>query len=153
MPIRFADLQDVPALVTLGKRMHAITRFSHFEFDEVRVAHALTAALTEGKKRYVCLVAEGSQDNLVGGLLAVLEQHIFSSQLTASIMHFDVLPEARMAGWGVRLLHAFELWAKNRQVVEISFGINSGDELGTVGRFAIRMGFEKVGENFVKGLG
>ena len=75
-----------------------------------------------------------------------------SAQLTASIMHYDVLPEARMGGWGVRLLRAFELWAKNRQVVEISFGINSGDGHGSVGRFAGKMGFEKVGENFVKGL-
>ena len=53
----------------------------------------------------------------------------------------------------MRLLRAFERWAKNRQVVEITFGINSGDQDGKVGRFASKMGFEKVGENFVKSLG
>lgn len=152
MPVRFATPLDVPALVVLGKRMHVLTRFRHFSFDEPRLTQALNAALTEGKNRYVCLVAQNSQGEVVGVLLAVLEQHIFSSQLIASIMHYDVLPEARPGGWGVRLLRAFELWAKNRRVVEISFGINSGDELGTVGRFAARMGFEKVGENFVKGV-
>ena len=152
MPIRFSTPQDVPALVALGKRMHAITRFKSFVYDEARVAQALSAAFTEGKNRYVCMVAVNNQGLVVGGLLAVLEQHIFSSQITASIMHYDVLPEARMAGWGVRLLRAFELWAKNRQVVEISFGINSGDAQGIVARFAGKMGFEEVGKNFVKGL-
>ncbi len=35
----------------------------------------------------------------------------------------------------------------------ISFGINSGAEHNTVGRFTQKMGFEKVGENFVRTLG
>ena len=152
MPIRFATVEDIPGMVSLGQRMHAITRFRQFVFDGARVAQALHAALTDGKSRYVCLVAIDSKGKLVGALLAVLEQHMFSSQLTASIMHYDVLPESRMGGWGVRLLRAFEQWAKNRKVFEISFGINSGTEQTTVGRFASKMGFEKVGENFVKEL-
>ena len=153
MPIRFANTDDVPGMVALGQRMHAITRFKHFTFDGERLAQALRAALTDGKNRYTFFVAIDSQGKLVGVLLAVLEQHIFSSQLTASIMHYDVLPESRMGGWGVRLLRAFELWARNRQIFEISFGINSGAEQESVGRFAQKMGFEKVGENFVKELG
>lgn len=71
----------------------------------------------------------------------------------ARIVHYDVLPESRMGGWGVRLLRAFEQWAKNRQVLEINFGVNSATEQDTVGRFAHKMGFEKVGENSLKGLG
>lgn len=150
MPIRFATVQDIPALVLLGKRMHAITRFKSFDYNEERVAGALRAAIEQGQGRYVCFVAEDSTGRVVGVLLAVLEQHIFSEQLTASIMHYDVLPESRMGGWGVRLLKAFEQWAANRNVIELSFGINSGAEHTTVGDFAMKMGFEIVGANFVK---
>lgn len=150
MTIRFATPLDIPALVALGQRMHAVTRFKRFAYDEARVAAALQTALQPGQSRYVCLVAQGADGQLVGVLLAVLELHIFSEQLIASIMHFDVLPERRMGGWGVRLLRAFERWAANRKVFEISFGINSGAGHEGVGRFAARMGFEKVGENFVK---
>ncbi len=132
--------------------MHAITRFKAFVYDEARVGQALQAAIVNGNGRYVCLVAQDSRTCVVGVLLATLEQHIFSEQLTASVMHYDVLPESRMGGWGVRLLRAFEQWAANRKVFEISFGINSGGEHEAVGRFAARMGFVKVGENFVKGL-
>lgn len=95
-------------------------------------------------------VATGNEGKVVGGLLGVLEQHIFSDQLTASVMHFDVLPEARMGGHGVRLLKAFETWCANRKVVEIVFGINSGEHLEVLGRFAQRMGYAKIGENYVK---
>lgn len=155
MTIRFATPSDVPALVQLGKHMHAITRFRKLDYDEARVAQSLTAALAQGKERYVCFVANDSQGQVVGGLLAVLEKHIFSQQLTASIMHYDVLPEKRMGGYGVRLLKAFEQWGKNRRVAEINFGINSIEEareMQRLGSFAVRMGYSKVGENYVRAL-
>ena len=153
MTIRFATPADVPALVQLGKHMHAITRFRTLDYDEARVAQSLTTALAQGKDRYVCFVADDSQGHVVGGLLAVLEKHIFSQQLTASIMHYDVLPEKRMGGYGVRLLKAFEQWCKNRHVAEINFGINSVDDaqdMARLGGFARRMGYAKVGENYVR---
>jgi hypothetical protein len=66
-------------------------------------------------------------------------------------MHIDVLPETRMGGHGVRMLKAFEQWARNRNAVEICFGINSGTGVDALGRMALKMGYQKVGENFVKG--
>jgi GNAT superfamily N-acetyltransferase len=150
MAIRFAQLEDVPALVALGERMHALTRFRSLDYKREKVAQALTDAITKGKHKYVFFVAIGAESKLVGGLLGVLEQHIFSNQLTASVVHFDVLPEARMGGHGVRLLRAFETWCANRKVVEIVFGINSGEHLETLGRFAQRMGYTRIGENYLK---
>lgn len=152
MPIRFATVADIPALVALGKRMHAITRFKRFTYHEERVTKALHDAFERGNGRYVCFVAEGSGGQVAGALLAVLERQIFSELLTASVMHYDVLPEKRMGGYGVRLLKAFETWAANRKVAEIAFGVNSGADADAVGRFASKMGFEKVGENFVKSI-
>lgn len=149
MPIRFATLNDIPGLVALGQHMHAITRFKSFVYNEARVAQALSAAIEKENGRYVCFVAEDSAQRMVGVLLAVLEQHIFSEQLVASVMHYDVLPESRMGGYGVRLLKAFEQWSKNRKVVEISLGINSLTEMDSVGGFVRKMGYLKVGENFV----
>ena len=155
MTIRFATPADVPALVQLGKHMHAITRFRTLDYDEARVAQTLTAALAQGKERYVCFVSEDSQGQVVGGLLAVLEKHTFSQQLIASIMHYDVLPKSRMGGYGVRLLKAFEQWCENRKVAEINFGINSVEEMREMqrlGNFATKMGYIKVGENYQKDI-
>lgn len=55
----------------------------------------------------------------------------------------------------VRLLKAFEQWCKNRQVAEINFGINSVEEareMQRLGGFARKMGYAKVGENYVRTL-
>ena len=152
MPIRFARLEDVPDLVEGGRRMHALTRFRKFDFNAKKIERSFVDLITKGQNKYVFFVAESSAGKLVGALIGVLEQHIFSDQLTASVMHFDVLPEARAGGYGLRLLRSFEQWCVNRQVLEITFGINSGDAADVIARFAQRMGFEKVGDNFVKEL-
>lgn len=152
MPIRFARLEDVPDLVKGGQRMHALTRFRKFDFNTQKVTRSFEQLIAKGQHRYVFFVAESKSGGVVGALIGVLEQHIFSDQLTASVMHFDVLPEARAGGYGLRLLKAFEQWCINRKVLEITFGINSGDAADTVARFAQRVGFVKVGENFVKEL-
>lgn len=130
--------------------MHALTRFRSQPFNAQRVAQAFTDLITQGEGKYAFLVAANTDSRIVGALIGVMEQQIFSDLHTASVMHFDVLPEARMGGHGVRLLRAFEKWAKNRNAAEICFGINSDTEIRLLGRFATKMGYRKVGENFVK---
>jgi hypothetical protein len=56
-----------------------------------------------------------------------------------------------MGGYAVRLLKAFERWAENRKVIEISLGVNSREELEKLSQFALRIGYRKVGENYVRG--
>lgn len=150
MPIRFATVADIPQLVEGGKRMHALTRFRSQPYIEAKAGKAFESLITQGQGKYVFLVAEDGQQRVVGALIGVMEQQIFSDVWTASVMHYDVLPEARMGGYGVRLLKAFERWAENRKVVEISLGVNSGEELEKLSQFALRMGYTKVGENYVK---
>lgn len=152
MTIRFATLKDIPALVEGGRRMHALTRFRKLDYDAGKVAKSFTDLIERGQNRYAFLVAQDAGGRVVGALIGVLEKHIFSDQFTASVMHYDVLPEARMGGYGLRLLRAFEQWAANRKVVEIAFGVNSGAEPDSLGRFARRVGYQKVGENYMKEL-
>jgi GNAT superfamily N-acetyltransferase len=150
MPIRFATLTDVPHLVEGGKKMHALTRFKNQPYIDARVTKAFSDLIAQGEGKYVFFVAENADKQIVGALIGVLEQQIFSELITASVMHFDVLPEARMGGWGVRLLKAFEQWAKNRSVFEIAMGVNSGTHAESIGVFLKKMGYASVGENFVR---
>jgi len=152
MTIRFATLDDVPSLVDGGRRMHAITRFREQPYSAEKVSKAFADLIRHGQGKYAFFVAQATEARLVGALIGVIEQQIFSTAHTASVMHFDVLPEARMGGYGVRLLHAFEQWAKNRKAIEIGFGVNSGADLESLGRFATRMGYRNVGQNFVKAI-
>lgn len=151
MPIRMATLADIPELVEGGRRMHALTRFKHFDYSPERVTKAFESLICQGQKKYVFMVAEGANGRVVGALIGVIEQHIFSALLTASVMHIDVLEEARMGGYGVRLLKAFEIWARNRSVVEICFGVNSLEPgSASDSGFCERLGYKPVGRNYVK---
>ena len=150
MPIRFATPADIPALVEGGSRMHALTRFRSQPYNAQKVAQAFSDLIRHGQGKYAFLVAESGHQGIVGALIGVMEQQIFSDAWTASIMHFDVLPQARMGGHAVRLLKAFEQWASNRNAFEITFGVNSGVELDKLSRFAGRMGYVRVGENYAR---
>jgi GNAT superfamily N-acetyltransferase len=148
-----ATLADIPGLVEGGRRMHALTRFKHFDYNTERVTKAFEQIITQGQGKYVFMVAEGAEKRVVGALIGVLEQHIFSEQITASVMHFDVLPEARMGGYAVKLLLAFEAWARQRSAVEISFGVNSQSNDGqNKMSFVQQLGYTTIGQNFSKSI-
>jgi GNAT superfamily N-acetyltransferase len=149
--IRLAEPKDIQALVEGGARMHQLTRFKAQPYNAQKVSQTFADLMNAGAaSKYVFLVAESSQGEIVGALIGLAEQQIFSDAWTASVMHFDVLPEARMGGYGVRLLKAFEQWAKNRNVIEITLGVNSGVGTEAIGAFIQKMGYTKVGANYVK---
>jgi GNAT superfamily N-acetyltransferase len=150
MPIRLALISDLPALVEGASRMHAITRFRVYPFSSQKTADSFASLIHHSHGKYVFLVAENADKVLVGALIGVVEQQIFSEALTASIMHIDVVPEARMGGYGVRLIKAFEKWAKNRNALEVIFGVTSGVEVAQLSELAIKMNYVNVGGNFAK---
>ncbi len=149
MPIRFATLSDVPALVEGAARAHALTRFRSQPYDAQKVAHAFTELIEQRQSKYGCFVAEDATGRVVGALIGSIERQILSGACTACVMHFNVRPESRVAGHAVRLLAAFEAWSTNRGAIEIAFGVG-GTEVQRLGRLARKMGFRSVGGNYVK---
>ena len=151
MKIRFATLNDIPACVELGRRMHSLTRFAAYDFNAERVAQNLRAVIESGqngKGTHCFFVAEDGAGQFVGALIGCVERHFFSDLSVASVIHYDVLPERRMSGAGLRLLTAFRKWAENRGVFELAVGVNSGVELEKMDRFLTRLGFQQTGGNY-----
>lgn len=151
MKIRFATIEDVPTFVELGKRFHEMTRFHVYEYNADRVTEQLHAVIHNGQNQkgtHCFFVAEDSSGQPVGGLIGCVEKHFFSDHLVASVIHYDVLPEKRMGGAGLKLLTAFRKWAENRGVAELSAGVNSGVGLEKMDRFLQRIGFKQTGGNY-----
>jgi GNAT superfamily N-acetyltransferase len=143
-------MNDLPALIEGGSRMHALTRFKSIPYSAQKTAESFSALIRHDKGKYVFFVAENSTGKLVGALIGVIEQPLFAEVNVATVMYIVVLPESRMGGYAVRLIRAFELWAKNRNAVEIQMGVNSGTNFGLTASLLGKLNFEKVGENFVK---
>jgi GNAT superfamily N-acetyltransferase len=150
MAIRNAELKDIPALVEGGSRIHALTRFKSYPFSAQKTADSLAAIIRHDKGRYAFFVAENADKKIVGALIGVMEQQLFSDALVASVMHVDVLPEARMGGYAVRLIRAFDKWATNRQAFEINLATGSGMNIDKVSKFIEKLGFIAVGKTFIK---
>lgn len=155
MTIRFATLEDIPECVELGRFFHGLTRFRTYEFNADRVAVQLRSVVEAGQNKngtHCFVVAEDSEQKVIGALIGCVERHFFSDQVVASIIHYDVLPERRMSGAGVRLLSAFRKWAENRGAVELSAGVNSGTHIDKTDKFLRRLGFVQTGGNYALAL-
>jgi hypothetical protein len=150
MPIRFATLSDVPALVEGAGRAHALTRGRSQPYDTQRAGQAFTELIEQRQSTYGCFVAEDAEGRIAGALIGAIERRILSNACTASVMHFEVLPDRRMGRHAIRLLGAFEAWSVNRGAVEIGFELRAA-QMQRLGRFAARMGFRVVGGSYVKG--
>lgn len=148
MKIRFATQEDIPALVEVGRRIHAETRFKQFAFRPDRVAENLAAVIKDTRGVHCFLVAEDSAGLAVGGLLGSIERHLFSDQFVATLIDLVVLPDKRMSGAGLRLMLAFRQWAENRGAGEVNAGVSSGVALERMDRFFRRLGFRFIGGNY-----
>lgn len=156
MKIRFATLNDIPAAVETGRTFHAMTRFSAYEYNVQQLSENLAAVIAAGqnaKGTHCFFVAEDDAGKFCGGLIGCAERHFFSHQLVASVIHYDVLPEKRMSGAGLKLLTAFRKWAENRGAFELSVGVNSGVAMEQMDRFLKRLGFAQTGGNYSLAIG
>ncbi|MEW5943061.1 MAG: GNAT family N-acetyltransferase [Pseudomonadota bacterium] len=148
MKIRFAVLEDIPALVEVGQSIHAQTRFKQFPFRPERVAENLEAVIRDMRGSYCFLVAEDRDGRAVGGLVGSIERHLYADQPVATVVAYTVLPEKRSTGAGLRLMVAFRQWAENRGAFELNAGVSSGVELQRMDKFFRRLGFRFTGGNY-----
>lgn len=148
MKIRFATMSDVPVFVELGQRFWEMTRFKSYDFNPQRLAANLTALVQDTRGTHCFFVAEDSGGVPVGALVGCVERHFFSDQLVANVIHYDVLPEKRMGGAGLKLLTTFRRWAENRGAHELCAGVNSGTDLEKMDRFLRKLGFQMTGGNY-----
>ena len=153
MKIRFATQEDIPTLVEMGRTFHKLTRFRVYDYNAEQVAANLRAVVENPHGAHCFFVAMDETGATVGGLIGCVESHFFSDKLVASVIHYDVLPEKRMGGAGLKLLTAFKKWAENRDAYELAVGINSGTNLPQMDSFLRKLGFQQTGGNYSMVLG
>jgi len=148
MKIRFGTLDDVPDFVELARIFLSQTRYKNYDFNGERLAVNLRAVIEKPNDTHCFFIAEDASGKSVGCLIGCTERHFFSDQIVASVIHYDMLPEKRMGGGGLKLLTAFKKWAENRGAHELSVGINSGANLNRMDSFLRKLGFELTGGNY-----
>lgn len=149
--IRCATLEDVPALIELGRRVHGETRFSEYDYNLTRVTENVTNIIKIGQNTrgtHCFFIAQDDQGEAAGVLIGVIERQLFSDLPVANVIVYYVFPNKRMSGAGFKLLSAFRKWADARSAFEICVGINSAAQIGRTHRFLMRVGFRQTGGNY-----
>lgn len=145
--VRPAAAADIPALVEMGRAMHAESpRFARFGFNPDKVA-ALAAGVIPGGG---ALVAE--RDGIIVGMMAgfVVAQW-FSDDLIASDFVLYLQPDERRKGRAAfMLVRAFEEWAKSQGAIDIAPGTTTGIDPEGTARFYEKMGYGRTGFAFHK---
>lgn len=139
--IRPAKHSDIPRLVELGAIMHATTSFSHLDYSPEKTGNFL-GALIDGAG--VVFVAEVSGE-VVGGLPGAVTEQWFNNDLVAYEYCLFVEPGKRQGIIAIRLLLAFQEWAKIKGAKEIHLGITTGVNVEGTSRLYTRLGYQYAG--------
>ncbi|MDA5547377.1 GNAT family N-acetyltransferase [Yersinia massiliensis] len=140
--IRPATIDDIPALVALGARMHRESRYVTFSFNEDKCA-ALAVSLINAEFGVVLVVEES--DQLVGWVAGGIGEQYFSHERMAFEYGVFIAAEHRGGTAGYRLVKAFIDWAKNHGAAVINMGITTGVHENRTGELYQRLGLARTG--------
>jgi len=139
--IRAADLNDIPAMVELGRRMHDESpRFRGLAYSAKKVRELCKNLITlEGGFAWVG-VREGK---VVAAMIGACGEHWMSTDKVASELALFVDRDARGAALAARLVTAFVSWAEIEGAKSISAGASTGIETERTAQFYERFGFSR----------
>lgn len=144
MNLRMATLDDLPAIVVLGRQMHASSTYAPMDYDPDRVKETVACLLD--KSQFV-VVAEDTNGQVVGGMLGTVTQSWFGQDMVANDLALFVSQDARGGMAAVRLLKAFVQWAKLAGAKQIRPGVTTGHVRAE--QLFDKLGFTRCGASFV----
>jgi GNAT superfamily N-acetyltransferase len=145
--IRNATEADVETIVKMARHFIAFAPHAAVaEYDDEDLANAARACMQHG----LLIVAE--QDNeIIGMLLGIVSGLWFAPRtLWASELAWWVEPAARGGTAGIRLVTAFQDWAREQGAKVVAMSSLHLDHDTRVGNVLERMGFEQSEHTYIK---
>lgn len=146
--IRPATHDDVPALVSLGRLLHDTSSYAGLGYDDEKVSRQCKLLIDGAGAVFVSQL----EDEVVGFIGGGVTEHWFSGEKVAFDYSFFVHPQHRHGVTAVRLICAFETWAKSQGAVQIRMGITTAVNVQGTTRLFKALGFDDAGVLFSKGL-
>lgn len=142
--IRPATHDDIPRLVELGAILHATSSYAGTALSPEKVATFL-GQLIDGAG--VVFAAEVS-GQVVGGFAGAVTEQWFNNDLIAYDYTLFVEPGKRQGMVAIKLILAFQEWAKAMGAKEVHMGITTGIRKDSTAKLYRRLGFEYRGPLF-----
>lgn len=144
--VRHATRDDIPALIELGRAMHAESpRFSRQPYSPTKTTGTIEFLLANGA---VFVVVKGGRPvGMMGGMVA---PGWFTEECSAVELAVYVTPEHRGGRTGMRLIRAFEAWAFEHGAGEITLGVTTEVDTERTAALYERLGYRRSGVTTVK---
>ncbi len=144
--IRRATKDDNPAILALGRAMHAESRYARFDYDEEKYRRLVEHLIDNG-----IAIVSAANGQVSGVFLGVVSAHFFGNDLQSTDFIQYVTPEFRGGMTGVRLIREYIRIAKEIGVKDICIGNSSGISTERTGELYKRLGFTHHGCDYSLG--
>lgn len=135
-------------MLELGRSMHSEAQnYRGVSYNEEKVA-AMIKGLMDGDG-VVFLYESGGA--VLGGIAGQISEFWFSTERIASDLALFVCPESRSGMIAVKLVLAFQNWARLMGAQYVQMGITTGEESRS-GKLYLSLGFEPSGSIYKKAL-
>lgn len=149
MKIRPVTREDTDAVTQMGYAMHLESAYAELGFRHGQVAATVGEVVDSEWQSGFVAEKDGEVVGMVAGLIAAYE---YGWALIAYDRLWYVIPDARGSSAAIRLLTAFELWAKAKGAAKIMMGQTTGVDPEGVKNLYRHLGYSHLGGNFAKDL-
>lgn len=146
--IRAARHSDIPRIIELGTILHATTSYATQDFDADKVGSFMSDLIAGAGVVFVAEV----DGVLVGGMAGGIVDQWFNNDLIAYDYSIFVEPGRRNGVIAMRLIRAFEEWARINGAKQIHMGIGTAVNVEGTSRLYESLGLKHFGPLHIKEL-
>lgn len=139
--IRPATHEDIPRLVELGAIMHSTTTYADRVYHPAKTSVFLYSLIDGQGALFVAEVG----GLVVGGLAGAITEQWFNNDLIAFDYALFVEPGRRQGLIAMKLVLAFQEWARLMGCKEVHMGVTTGVNVSGTARLYSRLGFKYDG--------
>ena len=148
MNIRPIERNDIDRCIQIGRDMHEESRYSSLEYKPTKILQLIEATFSMPES--YCLFVAEQEGEIIGLLVGFCVEYWFGTDKQTSDLAIYVAPEKRGTTTAPRLIRAYEKWASNLGVNEITVSTSTGVETErTIGLFQ-RLGYQPTAYAYSK---
>ena len=137
--IRKMKLSDVNVVIDMGRAMHGESYFKFLDFSEAKLL-ALWDSINLFPNRMCGFVAE-KDNKIIGIFVGAINEHWFGHDKVSCDLALYVTPEERGGSAAMRLVKAYERWAKEQGAREIHIGTATNVNPDRIRKLFSRLGY------------
>lgn len=111
--LKIGGIEDLDTIVEMCERFHENSVYADTDFSYSKVRDTIRTILLGDKTKGICILSEN------GMIIGVVSELLFGTDTISSELAWWVSPEARGTRQALKLIEAYEYWAKN--IAKVSY--------------------------------